>query len=400
MGKLTVDDFILRAKKCHGDKYDYSQVIYKNANTKVTIICPEHGTFEQTPSHHYNGQGCPKCVDKKRKATWLERYGVDNPMKNKAVLNKAEATLMKRCGVAHPLQSDVIKERTRKNNVAKFGVDNPMKVSSIRQKAEDTVMERYGVTNAMQSDIVKERARKTSLEHYGVEHPMQSEEVRSLAKATCMERYGVDNPMKNESVVDKVKATNVERYGVENVFASEAIKNKIRMTNLERYGVEYPAQNDAILEAMFNARTYSVSEQENAVYEMLVERFGEEDVLRQYKSEAYPFHCDFYIKSRDLYIEFNGLWTHGGHWFSGSDADQIKYGQWLEKAEDSTYYRNAIDTWVRRDKLKRRTAAENKLNYVVFWSFDEAILWAAWGCPDGQDYIGEMTWKVEKNIDL
>ena len=400
MGKLTVNDFILRAKKCHGDRYDYSKVIYKNANTKVTIICPEHGAFEQTPSHHYNGQGCPKCMDKKRKATWMERYGVDNPMKNKAVLNKAEATTLQRYGVTRPLQSDAIKEQMREGNIAKYGADNPMKVEDIRRKAEDTVMERYGVTNAMQSDTVKERAKKTLLENYGVEHPMQSEEVRSLAKATCVERYGVDNPMKNESVMDKVKATNVERYGAENVFASEAIKNKIRMTNLERYGVEYPSQNSDISEKMFNSRTYSVSEQENAVYEMLVERFGEEDVLRQYKSEAYPFRCDFYVKSRDLYIEFNGLWTHGGHWFSGSDADSLKYGQWLEKAEDSAYYRKAIDTWTRRDKLKRRTAAGNKLNYVVFWSFDEAVLWAAWGCPDGQDYIGEMTWKVERSLDL
>lgn len=400
MGKLTVNDFIMRAKICHGDKYDYSKVIYKNANTKVTIICPEHGAFEQTPSHHYNGQGCPKCMDNKRKATCRERYGVDNPMKNKAVLSKAEATNLQRYGVTRPLQSDAIKEQRRESNVAKFGVDNPMKVEDIKKRAETTTIERYGVTNAMQSDVVKERAKKAVLEHYGVEHPMQAEEVKEAAKATCVERYGVDNPMKNKDVADKVKATNVERYGVENVFAAEVIKNKIRMTNLERYGVEFPAQNDNILEAMFDSRQYSISDQENEVYEMLVERFGKEDVLRQYKSEAYPFHCDFYVKSRDLYIEFNGLWTHGGHWFSGSDADQLKYGQWLEKAEDSTYYRNAIDTWVRRDKLKRRTAAENKLNYVVFWSFDEAVMWSALGYPDGQDYIGEMTWKVEKNIDL
>ena len=56
------DTFINEAKTIHGDKYDYSQVEYTNANTKVIIICPEHGAFEQIPSAHVNQkQGCPKC---------------------------------------------------------------------------------------------------------------------------------------------------------------------------------------------------------------------------------------------------------------------------------------------------------------------------------------------------
>lgn len=58
MGK---EDFILKAKKVHGNKYDYSKVNYKNANTKVCIICPEHGEFWQTPGSHVFGSGCKKC---------------------------------------------------------------------------------------------------------------------------------------------------------------------------------------------------------------------------------------------------------------------------------------------------------------------------------------------------
>ena len=45
----------------HGDKYDYSKVDYKNATTKVCIVCPEHGEFEQIPSMHLYGNGCPMC---------------------------------------------------------------------------------------------------------------------------------------------------------------------------------------------------------------------------------------------------------------------------------------------------------------------------------------------------
>lgn len=66
--KLTTDEFILRARKIHGDKYDYSKVKYVNNETKVCIIChekdefgDEHGEFWQTPHHHLSGFGCKKC---------------------------------------------------------------------------------------------------------------------------------------------------------------------------------------------------------------------------------------------------------------------------------------------------------------------------------------------------
>ena len=59
-------DFIQNAKEIHGDKYDYSQVNYIDSRTKVCIICPEHGPFFQTPNNHIIGQGCPKCANKQR----------------------------------------------------------------------------------------------------------------------------------------------------------------------------------------------------------------------------------------------------------------------------------------------------------------------------------------------
>ena len=60
-GRITTEEFINKAKKVHGDKYDYSKVEYKNNSTKICIICPIHGEFWQTPSSHLGGCGCPKC---------------------------------------------------------------------------------------------------------------------------------------------------------------------------------------------------------------------------------------------------------------------------------------------------------------------------------------------------
>lgn len=54
--------FVNKAKNIHNDKYDYSKTIYNGIKSKVKIICPEHGVFEQTPHHHVTRkQGCPKC---------------------------------------------------------------------------------------------------------------------------------------------------------------------------------------------------------------------------------------------------------------------------------------------------------------------------------------------------
>ena len=59
--RLTKEEFTERARRVHGYKYDYYKVRYVNMMTPVTIVCPEHGDFEQTPNAHLNGQGCPKC---------------------------------------------------------------------------------------------------------------------------------------------------------------------------------------------------------------------------------------------------------------------------------------------------------------------------------------------------
>jgi hypothetical protein len=61
MKRKTTEQFIEDAKKVHGDKYDYSLVDYINDRTKIKIICPEHGIFEQLPNSHLQGINCYFC---------------------------------------------------------------------------------------------------------------------------------------------------------------------------------------------------------------------------------------------------------------------------------------------------------------------------------------------------
>lgn len=60
--RMTTEKLIAKFSEKHGDKYDYSRVIYKSPKDKIEIICRKHGSFFQLPYAHLNGQGCPLCA--------------------------------------------------------------------------------------------------------------------------------------------------------------------------------------------------------------------------------------------------------------------------------------------------------------------------------------------------
>ncbi len=64
--RLTTQEWIAKARAKHGDRYDYSKVVYTLGRNKVIIICSEHGEFQQNANSHTQGYNCPKCYDSKR----------------------------------------------------------------------------------------------------------------------------------------------------------------------------------------------------------------------------------------------------------------------------------------------------------------------------------------------
>lgn len=65
--ELTTTQFITKAKQIHGLQYNYSLTEYKHNQQKITITCKVHGSFAQTPTHHLQGMGCPKCSNNTKK---------------------------------------------------------------------------------------------------------------------------------------------------------------------------------------------------------------------------------------------------------------------------------------------------------------------------------------------
>ena len=206
-------------------------------------------------------------------------------------------------------------------------------------------------------------------------------------KEVCLDRYGVENPFAAEEVKEKIKQSMIERHGVEYVGQAEISKQKSKEVLLNRYGVDHYSKTEEFKKNYSaNAAEYKIKEfktkklngtcrtskSEEVYYNILVERYGNTNVLRQYREKRYPYHCDFYIVSEDLFIELNLSWTHGDHPFNGEDpADIAKLAEWQERAKTSKYYENAITTWTVRDPAKIATAKTNKLNYILYYKESE-----------------------------
>lgn len=308
-----------------------------------------------------------------RKSTCIKRYGVDNVSKLKKVKDKIKETCNQRYGVDNVFQLDDIKKKSIKTCIEKYGTKHYIDSTTCRQSNINI----YNVPYIFQSDKFKEQSYHTCIEKYGVKYPSQSSEIKKKSKETCIKRYGVPYVFQADDVKKKSISTCIEKYGVEYPSQSPEIQEKVKDTCIEKYGVEYPMQLPEVRAKAYNTKrengTFNTSKTEDDTYKILKDMFGE--VLRQYSSNMYPYNCDFYIPTYDLYIECNYHWTHQDHIYD--DLNQVDKNL-VESMHSkcSKYYDNAIYTWTIRDKEKYDAVIKNKLNYIVFYSFNQFQHWA------------------------
>ena len=130
-------------------------------------------------------------------------------------LEKVKKTTLDRYGVKNAFQSKEIQEKQKKTCIEKYGVENAFQSEEIKEKSKQTCLKRYGTEFAGQSEEIKEKIKRVNLGRYGFEHASQNEDVKNKMKETNLERYGVIAPAQNEQVIEKMKQTCLERYGVD-----------------------------------------------------------------------------------------------------------------------------------------------------------------------------------------
>jgi hypothetical protein len=153
--RKDLDDFLEDAAIVHGNKYDYSKVDYKDANSKVIITCPIHGDFEQTPSKHINAEnGCPSCKESKGEKLVndiLVKYKVKN-IRQKRFLDCINTIKGKRC-LPLPFDFYLPKYNTcveydgeqHFKPVFSFGGEDAFKTQKIRDKIKNQYCKKNGI---------------------------------------------------------------------------------------------------------------------------------------------------------------------------------------------------------------------------------------------------------------
>ncbi len=199
-------------------------------------ICEHCGAKARINNNGKIGRFCSrKCASRFscliRKATNLQKYGVDNPAKATSVLLKRVETCLSRYGVHHVLQNKEVRQKAAETNLKKYGNEHACRSHEIQQKIKRK-WEKYEGGHPWADPTVRLTREDTLLARYGVKHPILYEPIRAQIEQTCFSVFGNINAAKSDIIKEKISATNL----------TPAVQLKTKQTNLSRYGVEHSNQ--------------------------------------------------------------------------------------------------------------------------------------------------------------
>ena len=322
------------------------------------------------------------CRDKINK--YRKLYGLKKTKEQ--ILETRKRTNKEKYGVEFASQLPEKQEKMSKGLRKRY--DNEELKKQTNEKRNNTMLEKYGVDNPLKSKQVWDKIKKNNLEKYGVEFVTSTKEHKQKIKQSVKEKYGVDNVSQLKEIKNKKLETFKNTFNTPEKL--QAHKEKVRQTNLEKYGAPTFAQSkfidwNKLQEKRYNTlkknKSFVVSKDEKIILDKLRSKF--KDVQTNYKSEQYPFHCDFYVKELDLYIEYNGHISHGLHPFSVlNNEDLLLFNKWLKRSQETNFknkkkdaYKLYLHVWVIRDRKKRKTAKQNNLNWIEFFTLEEFENW-------------------------
>lgn len=232
----------------------------------------------------------------------------------------------------------------------------------IQDKIKQTCLKHFGVEYSFQSDNNKRKADKTRELKYGDKN--YGKFGSSSFKQKMMQKYGFEHPQSSDIIRSKISKS----------MLSDDAKNKMIKTCLKKYGVQHVSQlsevQDKVTESYNKHKTYKTSLEEETLYEILYELYGD-NILRCYKTTEYNHNCDFYLKQYNLYIEYQGSFYHNKCLYN-KELDKIKYDYFLSKCsktDKKNNYDGLIHTWAETDIQKWNDAKNNKLNMLFIYPY-------------------------------
>lgn len=208
----------------------------------------------------------------------------------------------------------------------------------------------------------------------------KSEDQRDKSIKKAQETWKRKSQDELDSIKRKISETVLNTWNTKSLEDIESIRSKISQS-VKTTWINHKSE---ILEKSNKTRkennTFNSSSDEQLFYKLLLNYFKEDDIVCQYNtlivenSNRYPFNCDFYIRSLDLFIELNRSWTHGIKPFNRKDPECRSLAMKIykqAKLTKSDYYKIAFSVIVKSDPLKFKTARENNLNYVMIYNDED-----------------------------
>jgi very-short-patch-repair endonuclease len=314
-------------------------------------------------------------------------------------------------------QSHMICSESKKNKRFMGFAQGPLKFCGNQSQCECNRQHAVKTRSTKTQDdlaAIQATRRKTSLKKYGTEYPSQSDQVKQRAAETCLARYGTVSPTQNPLIVEKTNTTFVEKYSVTRPAKNTNIREKMKQTMCDRYGAPYSMQVPEILEqariksklakyqsvldhrqgfeSLFSIDEYVSAGQEyefkwrcvtcdTEFKQKLIpgnifcptcnprsETWGETHI-RQYLEKHHipyvqrsrkiisPYELDFYIESRKIAVEFNGIYWHSDKIITDKKYHQKKY---LKCKEQGIRLIQIFE----HELVQKPSIIEDRLNYL------------------------------------
>jgi hypothetical protein len=180
---------------------------------------------------------------------------------------------------------------------------------------------------------------------------------KSIHKRALAKHGSINNQLQiSKSIQRHFNIRTEEKRQKDNKAISNGMLQHREMIGIDNWNAEYHRRN----ETKRRNGTFNTSTPEDELAKYILIKFP--DMKRQYRTKEYPFACDYYIPSINVYIELQGSWTHGGKSYENTSEDNALVQTWRDK--HTKYYDNAIETWTVRDVKKRNIAKKNNLRYI------------------------------------
>lgn len=331
----TTEQFVEKARKKHGDRYDYSNVVYTHSMSLVVITCQQHGAFNIVASAHLSGKGCTVCGRNATKGTTEEfvaqsraLYG-DRFDYTNTHYNTLRTKVTVRCRVHGPFSTLPFNHLRGNGGCRACSGNKPLDTTSFKARIEKLHGDKYDL-----SKVVYTSARNRVVVGCRVHGDYEVVASEFLKGSGCVKCVHARNTLTTEQFVEKAKAIHGELYDyskVRYVYSDQ----KVEIICKEHGGfLQTPSSH--LMGNHCSACRSVVSRAETKWLDSLGVAKHERQVrLRMASGKLYS--VDAYVKAKNMVYEFNGDYWHGNPAKYDKDAvnemSKVTFGELFDQTQ-------------------------------------------------------------------